>query len=451
MIKKIFLFNFFVFTAILFLNCSFAQNNSANKSLRIYMGGISTINEEYSGFSRGSEFNMSFLVPRQTITSTLNVCGLSDPVVNYKAIEKTYLIAEGDEIAVFLNDGSYFIGTLLNRDGWEFGYGPIILNVEKYKDVNRYESPYVVINEELIKTIELKNLNNIENMLSDKSDSMNIIINGEVTSLPVVIAYATRGVFNWTPQYTINLDNGDFKAFAEVASNFDIGETNLTLILGNPYIEEIYTASPIVEAAMMEQTRGGVGAAFEDVSQIGEQWQYPYKGTVVLNKGVVSKVRLFDAKYNLKQFYFWDGGKTMLKYSFKNISKNPLANGTISIYRDNSWIGQDVLNWVSEGEETEFTAEIAYDVDINEKTSREETSSFADRTITTTTKDINIHNYKNKQIEIKIERTIPYNANFLEATVKPTIEGKKLKWHVIAEANENYVISYTYETVKLIK
>ena len=451
MIKKIFLFTFFVFTAILFLNCSFAQNNSVNKSLRIYMGGISTINEEYSGFSRGNEFNMSFLVPRQTISSTLNTFGLIDTVINYKGIEKTYLIAEGDEIAVFLNDGSYFIGTLLNRDGWEFGYGPVILNLEKYKDVNRYESPYVVINEELIKTIELKNLNNIENMLSDKSDSMNIMISGEVVNTPVVIAYATRGVFKWTPQYTINLDNGDFKAFAEVVSSFDTGETNLTLILGNPYIEEIYVASPITEAAMMEGIRGGVGASFEEASQVGEQWQYTYKGTVVLNKGIVSKVPLFDSKYNLKQFYFWDGGKTLLKYSFKNISKNPLANGTISIYRDNSWIGQDVLTWVSEGEETEFTAEIAYDVDINEKTSREETSAFTDRTITTTTKDINIHNYKNKQIEIKIERTLPYNANFLEATVKPTVEGKKLKWHIIAEANKDYVISYTYETVKLIK
>ena len=448
MIKKIFLFTFFVFTAILFLNCSFAQNNSVNKSLRIYMGGISTINEEYSGFSRGSEFNMSFLVPRQTISSTLNTFGLIDTVINYKGIEKTYLIAEGDEIAVFLNDGSYFIGTLLNRDGWEFGYGPVILNLEKYKDVNRYESPYVVINEELIKTIELKNLNNIENMLSDKSDAMNITINGEVASTPVVITYATRNVFTWTPQYTINLDNGDFKAFAEIISNFDVGDTSLNLILGNPYIEEIYVVNPM-PAVMIEESRGGVGPAFEEVSQIGEQWQYHYEGTVTLSKGAVSKVPLFDAKYNLNEFYFWNGDKTMLKYSFKNVSKNPLANGPISIYRDNSWIGQDVLNWVSVNEESEFTAEIAYDVDINEKTRKEETSVFADRTVTTTTKDINIHNYKYKQIEIKIERTLPYNSNFLEASVKPAIEGKKLTWYVIADANKNYIISYTYETVKL--
>ncbi len=450
MFKKVLLWVLSIFIVILSLNYAFAQTNTVEKKLQIYMGGISTINEEYSGYSVGSEFNINTLIPVHTISSTINVIGLQSPVINYKNIEKTYLISEGDEITIFLKDGTYFAGTLLNKDGWEFGYGPIILNLEKYKDVNKYESPYIVINEGLIKTIELKNLNNIEKLLSDKSDSMNVIINGSVKSTPIIVAYATRDAFRWRPQYIINLDNGNFNGYAEIASNFDLGETNLTLILGNPYIEEIYAATSYPEA-MRAESPGGVGASFGEITQVGEQWQYPYKGKVKLSKGNITKVPLFDTKFNLKEFYFWNGGRTMLKYGFKNISKNPIANGTLSIYRENTWIGQDILKWVSMDEESEFTAEIAYDVDISEKISREDTSILADRTITTTTKEININNYKNKRIEIKIERTLPYNSNFVEANVKPTIEGKTLKWNIIADANKKYVISYTYETIKTTK
>ena len=450
MFKKILFCVFSIITGILTLNYAFAQNNPVEKSLKIYMGGISTINEEYSGYSVGSEFNINTLIPVHTISSTINVLGLQSSVINYKNVEKTYLIAEGDEITVFLKDGTYFAGTLLNKDGWEFGFGPIILNLGKYKDTNKYESPYIVINEELIKTIELKNLSNIEKMLTDKSDSMNIIISGTVKSSPITIAYATRNAFRWSPQYIINLDDGNFNGYAEIASNFDLGETKLTLILGNPYLEEIYVASPYPEA-MRAESPDGIGASFGEITQIGEQWQYPYKGKVKLSKGSNTKIPLFDAKFNLKEFYFWNGGKTMLKYGFKNISKNPIANGTLSIYRGSTWIGQDILKWVSIGEESEFTAEIAYDVDISEKTSREETSILSDRTVTTTTKEININNYKNKPIEIKIERTLPYNSNFVESNLKPTIEGKTLKWNVIADANKKYVITYTYEVIKTTK
>jgi hypothetical protein len=450
MTKKIVLCVLSIFMGILSFSYAFAQNNTVEKSLRIYIGGISTINEEYSGYSLGSEFNINTLIPVHTISSTINVLGLQSPVINYKNVEKTYLIAEGDEIVILLKDGSSFSGMLMNKDGWEFGYGPIILNLEKYKDTNKYESPYIVINEELIKTIELKNLSNIEKMLTDKSDSMNIIISGTVKSSPITIAYAARNAFRWSPQYIIDLDNGNFNGYAEIMSNFDLGETNLNLILGNPYIEEIYepTSYPV---AMRAESPGGVGASFGEITQVGEQWQYPYEGKVKLNKGSLSKVPLFDAKFNLKEFYFWNGGNTMLKYGFKNISKNPIANGTVSLYRGASWVGQDILKWVSIDEESEFTAEIAYDVDISEKTSREETSVLTDRTVTTTTKEININNYKNKKIEIKIERTLPYNSNFVEANVKPVIEGKTLKWNVIADANKRYVISYTYEVIKTTK
>jgi hypothetical protein len=442
---SVFLFCFFVATLI-----GFSDESNVEKSLRIYMGGISTINEEYSGYIVGSEFNVNTLIPINTISSTINVLGLQSPVIDYKNVEKTYLIAEGDEITVFLKDGTYFAGTLLNKDGWEFGYGPIILNLEKYKDTNKYESPYIVINEELIKAIELKNLNNIEKMLTDKSDSMNIMISGTVKSLPITIAYATRNAFRWTSQYIINLDDGSFNGYAEIESNFNLGETNLTLILGSPYMQEIRVESAYSMAEKAE-TRG-MGASFGEITEVGEQWQYPYMGKVELSKNTVTKVPLFSSKFNLREFYFWNGGKTYLKYGFKNVSNNPIANGTLSIYRENKWIGQDVLNWVSVDEESEFIAEIAYDVDITEKTNKEDTSIVtADRIVTTTTKEIDINNYKNKRVEIKIERTLPYSSNFIESNVKPVVEGKNLKWDIIAEANKKYAITYTYETIKLTK
>ncbi|MCG2826219.1 MAG: hypothetical protein L6265_06470, partial [Thermoplasmatales archaeon] len=65
----------------------------------------------------------------------------------------------------------------------------------------------------------------------------------------------------------------------------------------------------------------------------------------------------------------------------------------------------------------------------------------------TYTKQITIENFKNVSITIKIEQSLHYKANLLSSTPTANLEGRTLSWKVDVDANENFIITYTYEVV----
>ncbi|MCG2826601.1 MAG: hypothetical protein L6265_08440, partial [Thermoplasmatales archaeon] len=65
----------------------------------------------------------------------------------------------------------------------------------------------------------------------------------------------------------------------------------------------------------------------------------------------------------------------------------------------------------------------------------------------TYTKQITIENFKNVSITIKIEQSLHYKANLLSSTPTENLEGRTLSWKVDVDANENFIITYTYEVV----
>jgi hypothetical protein len=409
------------------------------QDVKIYSNGLSVISETYNVESPNKQISLDIVVPSDTALTTLEVFNLEDQQIFFARENLNKLLHKNDSIKILLEDGSIFTGFLLNENGWNPGDGYIVLN---------YENNDVIIDDKKIVTVQINKLADGGDLDYRQNELQKVNITGISKAKDIIISYVTRETFSWLPTYSLNLNNSEMNAYAIITSNYTLDNVKISLILGEPYFKTYYYEQSAADSLYVQESpppqfrAAGIGAPSVSVS--GEQWQYTFERVMSLKENQTNKLPLFSEKLDLKDYYYWEGDKTLHMYKFTNKLDRPLPAGNIDFYRDNIWIGGDALAWTSIGEEVKTTAEYAYDVKVEEKT----VSQKEEQTKRTVTKGIEINNYKNEQVELEIVSHLPYEANLVNANVKPKVEGSKLTWNVLAKANKKYLIEYTYEQLK---
>jgi hypothetical protein len=441
-IITIFLIYFFQFNLPLY---SF---DKISLSVKIYSNGISVVNESYDVESTNKQVSLVITVPSNTILSTLNTFNLDNQQILIEQENISKLLHKNDSITVLLEDGLTFKGLVLNEHGWDSGDGIIILNVVN----NSNKDNPIIIDDKKIISIQINQLANGEDFDYRQKELQKVKVSGVSKAKNIIVSYVTRKTFSWLPIYSLNLNNNEMNAYAIITSNYTLDNAKINLILGEPYFKTYYYEEDMSEVSYTEEEvlppaptpAPVVGLGAPSVLVSGEQWQYTFDGTINLKENQTNKLPLFSAELDVKDYYYWEGDKTLHMYKFTNKLDRPLPAGNIDFYRDNIWIGGDALPWTSTKEEGKVTAEYAFDVKIEEKT----VSQKEEETKRTITRRIDINNYKNEVVELEIVSYLPTGANLVKANVQSKVEGSKLTWNVKVSANKQNAIEYTYEQLK---
>ena len=122
--------------------------------------------------------------------------------------------------------------------------------------------------------------------------------------------------------------------------------------------------------------------------------------------------------------------------------------GIVNVYQDYMLIGQDGIQWTPKGREAKVTIGVASDIVVKKKATVKEISPddrYNDDYKYTIT--IDLVNYKDKQVTVKVFDTFPSNA--LELGSNPGFEekpGNQMAWEISLGPGEEKEIVYTYET-----
>ncbi len=358
-------------------------------------------------------------LPPGTIIQTLTA-SVDDGVVSEIRVPgeaEIDLLTEGTKIIVRTKTETYF-GSFIRQ------YGNLLMEVE---------GRLVVIPVQEIVAIELVDPIPYP---EEPSDGIKIVISisGEGAK-NLTLSYLVAGL-SWSQVYDLDLADGRIKAWGIISSFWDFGSVDLSLIVGEPRL--IITSSSKAgnwrEVALAVPDAGG---SYQSVP-LGEYHEY-HIGQTELRGGEILKLSMFWGEVDLEQFYYWNGGRVEERFNITNTLTEPLGPGRIEFYRDGRWVGEDALQYTSIGEDSTVTVGCAQDVKVEEKVIIWNTGDERDLV----TKKIEINNCKDGEISILVERSLPWNGNLIDSTIKPTVEGKLLIWCL--EVDNVVEITYQYE------
>ena len=394
-----------------------ASNSAQSRSVYIY-GNIASVNEEW--LVNGSEICVE--LPPGAIIQTLTASADNGMVTEIRVPgeEAMDLLIEDDRIVVKTKTETY-IGSFIR------------LNVNLLVEV---EGRLVIIPTHEIVAIEL--VGPVPS-LKESEDSIKVKISvvGEGKK-KLTLSYLVRDL-SWSQIYDLDIVNEKIKTWGIINSDWDFGTVDLNLIVGEPRL---------VFTPLGSEGFKGLGLTAMDNSRsyqsapLGEYHEY-HIGQVMLRSSEILKLLMFSGEVDLEQFYYWNGGDVEEKFNLTNIFTEPLGPGRIEFYRNGRWVGEDLLDYTSINGSSIVTVGSVQDVKIEEKTILWETGKESDLI----EKRIEITSYKDSAVTITVERSLPPNGNYLGGSVKPTIEGKLMIWHIEVEAGGVVQITYQYEVI----
>ncbi|MCK4320007.1 hypothetical protein KAW11_00185, partial [Candidatus Bathyarchaeota archaeon] len=113
----------------------------------------------------------------------------------------------------------------------------------------------------------------------------------------------------------------------------------------------------------------------------------------------------------------------------------------IEIYRDNVWVGEDQLKYTPVKGESIVIVNYAYDIKVQKETVKEDHEYNRDIWGI----QITIRNFKDLNIVIVIQQSLPYRCNLLSSNPKATVKGSTLTWAIELDGGKTAIIHYEYE------
>jgi hypothetical protein len=422
---------------------TFGQNlgvipiQSAQKEIRAFSVGVAIVKDPFSA-APSEPFVGRFSLPPGTVLETLKAHGLRTSLVRrITAKEPIPILMEGDEVRVFTDFESgttTFDGVVVNPGGWGFQKADALCIQSK-------EGIVCLPKEEVIALSILSTNGGVpvpERLQEDRP--LVVEVQGIPETTSPYLSYLVRGALSWEPLYALELTTGELEAFVSTENAIDFGKTRITFVMGEPFLVEGYLEGPtrgLGTAAMLAPTPP------QAPQGVGEFWEYPFEGTVELEKGESLKLPLFQAKLALKELYSWDGGAVLRKHRFTNTLDRPLAAGRMECYEEGLWVGEDTIPWVAISQEGEVTSQYAKDIEVNERTTQQEEG----RDKSTTEKEVSATNHKQEAVTIEIIRSLPDRANLVFADPTPKRDGSKLTWLLEMRPQETKKVRYRYEVL----
>ena len=364
---------------------------------------------------------IQFYFPAGALTETLRVEGIS--ILEMRLSQETHsLVEKGDIITVYTEQETY-TGTYIGWDRW------LLIQIDN-KTVQI--PPERIIAIELNKVVEIQGPQTLVEVLTDAEP-------GEYT---IEVSYLIRGSV-WRPVYYLDLNTSHLQCWAVIENVENWGNVTLTLVSGGPHV--VYRS--LVPTAFLDARYNAesMSAGQEwTPSQLDEYHEYTLDRKVTFQKGTTVKLPLFEGTVKLRQEYFWSGGEVVNRYHINNTLSEPLATGIIEIYRNNIWKGEDHLKYTPVKGQSTVIVNYAYDINVQKETVKEVHEYNRD----VWSIQITIRNFKNSNILIVVQQSLPFRSNFLSSNPEATEKGSSLTWTIELDDGETTIIYYEYETLR---
>ena len=411
-----------VFAAVILNNPRFiriSETASYADTVTIYQNGYTFVTYQKTVEIQNETELIQFYFPAGALIETLRVEGIS--VLEIRFSQETHpLVEKGDTITVYTEQEAY-TGIFISWNRW------LLLQIDN-KTVQIPPERITAI--ELNKVVEIQGPQTLVEVLTDATP-------GEYT---IDVSYLIRGPI-WRPVYYLDLATSHLECWAVIENVENWDNVTLTVVSGGPHV--VYRGS-IPEAF----ARGNL-YALESMStnqewtpsQLDEYHEYTLDRKITFQKGTTTKLPLFEGTVKLRQEYFWSGGEVVNRYHINITLSEPLATGIIEIYRDNVWVGEDQLKYTPVKGESIVIVNYAYDIKVQKETVKEDHEYNRDIWGI----QITIRNFKDLNIVIVIQQSLPYRCNLLSSNPKATVKGSTLTWAIELDGGKTAIIHYEYE------
>ena len=373
----------------------------------------------------------------------------------------------------------------------------------------------VVLYKSDIKEIKFKEKPNYIFTQSSTQPILKLKVNTNLDKNKVYLSYLQRGI-TWVPSYAIDISNENdamFSMKALIVNDVeDLSNAKVEFITGFPHIGFSHVTSPlalrdnlatflssinrrasdndgIMAQQMITSNMMPLGGTEESVlpdyeSQEGEGqvnedlFFYDYKD-ISLKKGERGYYPLFTNKIKYKHIYDCDINELTKSYEptakssrdvwhsliLTNSTKQPWTTGTAMVVSKNRILGQDTLYYTPQGVTATLKITKATDIkienkeiEVDRKSSPKMISKLFDKDnynykLVTVKGEINIVNYKNKDVDIRIVKNIKGDAsnvshkgkiNVLTEDMTALNKNTDIKWEIPLKQKEKTTITYTY-------
>jgi len=411
-----------VFAAVVLNNPHFiriSETASYADTVIIYQNGYTFVTYQKSVEIQNETELIQFYFPAGALIETLRVEGIS--VLEIRFGQETHpLVEKGDTITVHTEQETY-TGIFISWNRW------LLLQIDN-KTIQVPPERITAI--ELNKVVETQGPQTLVEVLTDATP-------GEYT---IDVSYLIRGPI-WRPVYYLDLDSSHLECWAVIENVENWDNVTLTVVSGGPHV--IYSGS-IPEAFALGNLYAleSTSASQEwTPSQLDEYHEYTLDRKIMFQKGTTTKLPLFEGTVKLRQEYFWSGGEVVNRYHINNTLSEPLATGIIEIYRDNVWVGEDQLKYTPVKGESIVIVNYAYDIKVQKETVKEVHEYNRD----VWGIQIIVRNFKDSNIVIIVQQSLPYRCNLLSSSPEATVKGSTLTWTIELDDGETATIYYEYE------
>ena len=281
----------------------------------------------------------------------------------------------------------------------------------------------------------------------------------------VSILYRSDGV-SWEPVYNLDIVEGDtsarFGLWARVSNDMGVSleGVEMSLVAGNIRLlenrygmgMEYMNAAQSALGNMMAIPDAVIGASISAL----EEYEVYYLGKTSLDFGETKLVKVFDKEVAIKRDFVWDArsantwdtiiedGKVHNIYRLINDENTTWPYGTVSVYRDLMFVGEDTMSWTPNGREAKVTVGYAPDIEVKKRVTVKEDPENRWRSHHTAT--LKMTNYKNEQITLTVIESFNRDAeNFKSNMIYTEKPGNLLFWNVTLGPGEKKDLTYEFK------
>jgi len=392
---------------------------SLTLTVTIYQNGYTFVTYRKTVEIQNETELIQFYFPAGALIETLRVEGIS--VIEIQISQETHpLVEKGDTITVYTEQETY-TGTFISWNRW------LLLQID---------NKTVQIPPERITAIELNKVAEIQG----PQTLVEVLTGATPGEYTIDVSYLIRGP-TWRPVYYLDLDTAHLECWIVIENVENWDNVTLTVVSGGPHV--VYRGSiPGAFARGNLYALESTSASQEwTPSQLDEYHEYTLDRKITFQKGTTTKLPLFEGTVKLRQEYFWSEGEVVNHYNINNTLSEPLATGIIEIYRDNVWVGEDQLKYTPVKGESTAIVNYAYDIKVQKETVKEVHEYHRD----VWGIQITIRNFKDSDIVIIVQQSLPYRCNLLTSNPEATVKGSTLTWTIELDGGETATIYYEYE------
>jgi len=246
---------------------------------------------------------------------------------------------------------------------------------------------------------------------------------------------------------------GVLQGWAKVTNNAgeDWEGVGLKLVVGNPHIQPYYKpfSYPYAQGAAKEDYAAAAISPEFSASRISAYYIYSLAGPVSIRQGEVKSLPLFEKAVPYKREYFWNTSKPHPEkvFIFNNTGNESWTSGVVSIYLNDDFIGEDVIDYTPKNAEARVSVSDLPGI-ITAKETLNQTSTVSASSRTTYYKmRLSIRNAMEEDITLRIN-DVMYpgdEVKLLSSTIPAQVKPQNvLEWNVKIRKGDSLDIIYEY-------